>query len=112
MYKTRFSSIKNTNDSRMTIDPNISFEREMYRFKVILLGNVAVGKTSIISQFLDNKFLNEYTCTISVDFKVKSLLLDENLIVDLQIWDTCGQETYRTLTKQYYRDAQGIKCII
>ncbi len=86
---------------------NLSFERVIYRFKVILLGNVAVGKTSIIHQFFDSKFINQYTCTVSVDFKVKSLLVDENTTADLQIWDTCGQEIYKTITRQYYRDSNG-----
>ena len=108
-----FGSISNNalDNSRMTLQSTNSFEKAMYRFKVILLGNIAVGKTALLTQFLDTAFNETYTCTISVDFKVKSILIDENIVTDLQIWDTCGQETYRTLTRFYYRDTQGKKLI-
>ena len=56
-----------------------------------------------------NTFKEEYNCTIGVEFWVKSLSL-ENDVIDLQLWDTCGQERYRTITKQYYRDIDG--CIL
>lgn len=101
-------SRKGVEDSLMTMQ-NISYERIIYRFKVILLGNVSVGKTSICTQFLETKFEGEYTCTVSVDFKIKSLQVDENTTADLQIWDTCGQEVYKTITRQYYRDSNGKK---
>jgi small GTP-binding protein len=91
-----------------TTNKNISFERVVYRFKVILLGNVFVGKTSIIHQFLSNNYQSDYACTVAVDYKLKSLLIDDETSVDLQIWDTCGQEIYRTITRQYYRDTQGM----
>jgi Ras-related protein Rab-1A len=89
-------------------DRNISFERVIYRFKVILLGDIAVGKTSILSRFVDDKYTSEYRCNVGVEFKVKSLYLDEKTGADLQIWDTCGEERFRTITRQYYRDSSGI----
>jgi small GTP-binding protein len=83
-------------------------EREVYRFKVILLGEIAVGKTSIMTRFVDDKFSNEYKCNVGVEYKVRSLIIDDTTCADLQIWDTCGEERFRTLTRQYYRDALGI----
>jgi len=97
------------NESRFTErDRNLSFDRVIYRFKVILIGDIAVGKTSILSRFVDDKYTSEYRCNVGVEFKVKSLYLDEKTGADLQIWDTCGEERFRTITRQYYRDSSGI----
>lgn len=98
LYKSR-NSEKDTSSIK---------DRVVYRFKVILLGEVAVGKTSILSRFVEDRFTQEYKCNVGVEFKVKSIFLDEKTGADLQIWDTCGEERYRTLTRQYYRDACGV----
>jgi small GTP-binding protein len=82
-------------------------ERIVYRFKVILLGDIAVGKSSILSRFVEDKYTNEYRCNVGVEFKVKSLFLDDKRGADLQIWDTVGEERFRTITRQYYRDSKG-----
>jgi GTPase SAR1 family protein len=82
-------------------------ERVVYRFKVILLGDIAVGKSSILSRFVEDKYTNEYRCNVGVEFKVKSLFLDDRRGADLQIWDTVGEERFRTITRQYYRDSKG-----
>jgi small GTP-binding protein len=96
------------NDSRYTERDNSIMDRQVYRFKVILLGDIAVGKTSILSRFVEEKFTAEYKCNVGVEFKVKSLFLDESTGADLQIWDTCGEERFRTITRQYYRDTHGV----
>jgi GTPase SAR1 family protein len=101
------------NESRFTEKGDLSImDRVVYRFKVILLGDIAVGKTSILSRFVEEKFSSEYKCNVGVEFKVKSLFIDESTGADLQIWDTCGEERFRTITRQYYRDAYGINLII
>lgn len=82
-------------------------ERTMFRFKTILLGNIAVGKTSILSRFVDSKYRADYICSVGVEFKVKSLFINDTTAADLQIWDTCGQEKFKTITRQYYRDTNG-----
>lgn len=79
-----------------------------YMFKVIMLGNIAVGKTCLLSYFTDNQFKTEYNCTIGCDFKTKTISPCEGCKVDLQIWDTCGEEKFRSITKGYYRDSAGI----
>lgn len=83
-------------------------KKQVYKFKVALLGNVAVGKTSILNRYVDNKYSKDYHCNVGVEFKVKSVSVNQNTIADLKIWDTCGDEKFRAITKQYYRDAHGI----
>lgn len=77
-----------------------------YLFKIILVGDQAVGKTSIVRQFTTGKFQQEYKSTIGVDFTVQTLQIDGK-VVKLQIWDTTGQERFRSLTTGYYRNAHA-----
>ena len=74
--------------------------------KVVLVGESKVGKTSIISQFMDNIFQIGLPSTVGSSFMNKSMkCVDLNKIVNLQIWDTAGQERYRSVTKMLYKDA-------
>lgn len=75
-------------------------------FKILLIGNSGVGKSSLLLRFTAGKF-DELSPTIGVDFKVKHILFRGKRI-KLTIWDTAGQERFRTLTSTYYRGAQGI----
>lgn len=99
--RSNYSEINKNNDQSVVMD------RVVYRFKVILLGDIAVGKSSTLSRFVENNYTKEYKCNVGVDFKVKSLFIDDNRGADLQIWDTCGEERFRTITRQYYRDTRG-----
>ena len=81
-----------------------------YTFKVLLIGDSSVGKTSLISRFVDDAFAQSYTATVGIDNKAKVVDLD-GFRVKLQIWDTAGQERFRTLTTAYYRGAQGIALV-
>ncbi|KAI4882542.1 hypothetical protein NFI96_034474 [Prochilodus magdalenae] len=76
-------------------------------FRMLLLGDSGVGKTCLLCRFTDNDFLSQHVSTVGVDFKMKTLQVD-GIKVRAQIWDTAGQERYQTITKQYYRRAQGI----
>ncbi|XP_028809507.1 ras-related protein Rab-15 [Denticeps clupeoides] len=76
-------------------------------FRLLLLGDSGVGKTCLLCRFTDNEFHPSHISTIGVDFKMKTLMID-GIKVRIQIWDTAGQERYQTITKQYYRRAQGI----
>ncbi|XP_062501873.1 uncharacterized protein LOC134178975 [Corticium candelabrum] len=78
-----------------------------YTFKLLMIGDGAVGKTSLVSRFVDDSFAPSYTSTIGIDYKFKLIELG-GFKVKLQIWDTAGQERFRTLTSAYYRGAQGI----
>jgi len=75
-------------------------------FKILLIGNSGVGKSSLLLRFTAGKF-DDLAPTIGVDFKVKLLSLRGKRL-KLTIWDTAGQERFRTLTSTYYRGAQGI----
>jgi len=79
-----------------------------FKYKIVLIGDVAVGKSSIIKRFILNEFNTNYNGTIGTELSKKSLLISENKIVNLLIWDTCGQERFRSVTRQYYRDTQAI----
>ena len=76
-------------------------------FKVLLLGNSDVGKSSMLLRFVDSVWNDAFTPTIGVDFKVKTLEID-NKRVKMQIWDTAGQERFRTVVSTYFRGAHGI----
>jgi len=76
-------------------------------FKILMIGDSGVGKSSILLRFTDDDFEEDQPCTIGVDFKTKIVNL-ENKRVNLTIWDTAGQEKFRSLTSSYYRGAHGI----
>ncbi|XP_050791091.1 ras-related protein Rab-18-B-like [Gopherus flavomarginatus] len=79
----------------------------MATLKLVVLGDSAVGKSSLLLRFTDDTFEPYLNPTIGVDFKVKKMVVDGNA-VQLAIWDTAGQERFRTLTPSYYRGAQGV----
>ena len=79
-----------------------------YEFKIILLGPIAVGKSSILSRYILNNFITEHKCTIKNDFRVKIVNMNNDTQAKLNIWDTCGDEKFRAITRQYYKDAQGV----
>ena len=78
-----------------------------YLFKMVLIGDSAVGKSWLLIRFADDDFTENYVTTIGVDFRFRTLKIDD-YSVKLQIWDTAGQERYRTITNAYYRGADGI----
>lgn len=75
-------------------------------FKLVIIGDSAVGKSSLLLRFSDDKFSDNYISTIGVDFKFKTLHVDD-AVVKLQIWDTAGQERFKTITSTYYRGADA-----
>ena len=81
-------------------------EKELpdYSFKAVISGNSGVGKTSIIEYEINNKIKTESTSTIVLEHYYKNYRINDK-IIRLQIWDTCGEENYGTLTKNFYRSA-------
>ena len=76
-------------------------------FKVVLVGESGVGKTSIITQFIDQTFQEDQQSTTGGTFSTKSVICDDTKILKFEIWDTAGQERYRALTKMFYKDANA-----
>lgn len=77
-----------------------------YMFKLLIIGNSSVGKTSVLFRYADEQFTSQFVSTVGIDFKVKTIVKNGTRI-KLQIWDTAGQERYRTITTAYYRGALG-----
>ena len=82
-------------------------ENDEVKLKILILGDVAVGKTSFIYQYVEDYFPEGYISTIGVDFKNK-IIIKNGATINLQIWDTAGQERYRSLSKSFIKDADGI----
>merc|ERR1719389_464895 len=81
-----------------------------FLFKLLIIGDSGVGKSSILLRFCDDEFNDKQASTIGVDFKTK-FMQAKGKKVKLALWDTAGQERFRTLTSSYYRGAQGI-CLV
>jgi len=77
--------------------------------KVIILGDSGVGKTSLMNQYVNKKFTNQYKATIGADFLTKEVMLEEKLVT-MQIWDTAGQERFQSLGVAFYRGADA--CVL
>ena len=75
-----------------------------YLLKYIIIGNSSVGKSNLLLKFAHNKFLDEYQATIGVEFGAKNVEID-NKIFRVQIWDTAGQENFRSITRAYYKNS-------
>jgi len=80
----------------------MSNDRYDHLAKVLLIGESAVGKTSLLQRFAKNDFPLNHLPTIAIDFKVKSIELNGQ-IVKLQLWDTAGQERFNTLTSSFFK---------
>ena len=81
-----------------------------YIFKVLLLGNSDVGKSSLLLRFVDKTWTDSFVPTIGVDFKVKTMNIGDKT-VKMQIWDTAGQERFRNVVASYFRGSNGILLI-
>ena len=81
--------------------PGINYD---YLLKYIIIGDAAVGKSNLLLRFSQDDFKEEYQLTIGVEFGAKNISLN-NKIFRLQIWDTAGQENYRSITRAYYKNS-------
>jgi len=79
-----------------------------YQFRIIVIGDSMVGKTSLIRSFVDGKFSNISDPTVGVDFFTRIIDIGGGVKIKLQIWDSAGQEKFRSITKSYYRNSVGV----
>lgn len=82
-----------------------------YIFKIILVGNSTVGKSSLLLRFTDDRFDSGHDMTIGVEFGTRVVQVEreakDTIKVKLQVWDTAGQESFRSITRSYYRGCGG-----
>lgn len=78
-----------------------------YYLKFIIVGDANVGKSCLLLRFIDNKYRDNHDITIGVEFGMKIIKLDDKRI-KLQIWDTAGQEAFRSIIRCYYRNSAGV----
>ncbi|KAI8084917.1 P-loop containing nucleoside triphosphate hydrolase protein [Halteromyces radiatus] len=78
-----------------------------YLYKILVVGDLGTGKTSIIRRYVHNIFSTNYKSTIGVDFALKVIQWSPEIIVRLQLWDIAGQERFGNMTRVYYKEALG-----
>jgi len=79
-------------------------------FKVLIIGDPTVGKTSFVQRYVNNLFRRDYKMTIGVDFALKVIKWSDTQNIKMQLWDIAGQERFTSMTRVYYKDAHA--CII
>ncbi|XP_037698423.1 ras-related protein Rab-32 [Choloepus didactylus] len=82
-------------------------ETREFLFKVLVVGELGVGKTSVIQRYVHQLFSQHYRATVGVDFALKVLAWDPRTRVRLQLWDIAGQERFGNMTRVYYKEAAG-----
>ena len=83
-------------------------EEEPPLYKILLLGDSTVGKTCFLLRYTDDTFLDLHMATIGLDYRLKTMILDDQKMVKVQLWDTAGQDKFRAITRNYYKGARGI----
>lgn len=86
-------------------------EKEGPRYKIILVGDVNVGKTALFWRYIEGEFMaNKSTLVTTVDFKMKNIVID-NKNVKLYLWDTAGSEQYRSIVTTYFKGCHGVAVV-
>ena len=91
---------------RIKSTPKEEEKTKLLEAKIVLLGDVNVGKTSIASRYCKNSFNEHHINTIGGAYQQQKVVLENGAMIKLHIWDTSGQERFRAMTNLYYRDAQ------
>jgi len=77
-------------------------------FNIITLGDSGVGKTSIINRYINGIFNDNNSSTVGINFSFKELFINKTQKIKLKLIDTCGQEKYRSLSKSYFKNTNGV----
>ena len=95
------------NEEMITIEEIISQEsKEEFKIKIVVIGDSGVGKTNLIRRFITDTFSNNSKATVGVEFTSKSYKINKH-IFKIEIWDTAGEERYKSITSVYYKGAKG-----
>ena len=78
------------------------------KYKILILGDSKVGKSCFLTRYADKTYQEDYLSTIGMDYKIKNYELENGAIIKLYIWDTAGQDRFRSITSNYYKGADGI----
>jgi small GTP-binding protein len=101
------SNLNNNDLSNYSSDKQKSPYVQNEKVKLLMVGDSAAGKSSLLQRFVDKDFSNSFITTIGIDFKVKYMNYG-NTKKKVLIWDTAGQERFRTISRSYFRGSQGI----
>ncbi|KAI5722647.1 hypothetical protein M8J76_011414 [Diaphorina citri] len=97
-----------TNGSSKEVSPYSKMpDKREFLYKILVIGELGAGKTSIIKRYVHQFFSPHYRATIGVDFALKVLSWDQETIIRLQLWDIAGQERFGNMTRVYYKEAVG-----
>lgn len=107
MMSTTSPTISSNHSETSSISSHTSNEKSNNYYKIILLGDSAVGKSNLLLRFTQNTFFTDTKSTIGVEYFSKTVQIQNNKLVKVQIWDTAGQERYQIITKSYYRYSVG-----
>ena len=77
-------------------------------YKILILGDWSVGKTCFLMRYTENTFTDIHLSTVGIDYRFKNITLENGEKIKIQIWDTAGQDRYKSMTKGYVRGANGI----
>ncbi len=94
-------------DSYSEVDDENNNKKQTYNFKIIVVGDIGVGKTSFINRYINNSFTIDNKSSLGCEYKNKKIDIDAETDANLQIWDTAGEERFMSVTKQYYNDSHG-----
>ena len=94
--------------NKLNSSHEVILNQTIYQLKIILVGDTSVGKTSLVNRFMGYDYEENVKCTVNADFKIKSISISSNIGAELTVWDTCGQERFRAMTRQYFKDAHGV----
>ncbi|KAF5305323.1 hypothetical protein FQR65_LT07749 [Abscondita terminalis] len=98
--------ILDTSNATSNLNQNAVKTRD-HLYKILVIGDLGTGKTSIIKRYVHQFFSQHYRATIGVDFALKVLNWENNTLIRLQLWDIAGQERYGNMTRVYYKEAVG-----